>query len=222
MNALTLASTLHKSQIASTAPWHVLLTIYPNAGAGDFTTVLRLAREPQDVVYQGNTYVAFSFEFDAIWDKSSGELQSIRLTVGNVNRMMQGYLNQYAGGAGAKVEIWVVSDQDLAGPPAQNYVFQVTSSSADAQWVTLTLGATNPMLRPFTRFYYTANYCFWIYNDPTLQAAADPRGAPCGYTGALATCAHTLTDCKTHGNSLRFGGFPGLNAVTGFAAAAPV
>lgn len=45
------------------------------------------------------------------------------------------------------------------------------------------------------------NLCGWVY-----------RGAECGYTGNLPTCAKTLVDCKAHfpGADLPFGAFPGV------------
>jgi phage-related protein len=220
MDWISVASALHKREIASTAPWHVFLTVYPDyVNAPD--VVLRLAREPDDVVYQGNTYIAFSFDFDAIWDKSSGELQALRLTVCNVNRLVQGYLEQYGGGVGAQVEIRVVSAKDITSPPAQLFIFEVTNTMADAQWATFTLGAANPMLRAFPKFLYFRNYCNWLFNTPDMQNACDPRGAPCGYYGALATCQRTLEDCRVHSNSARFGGFPAIDT-QGFRAVGPV
>jgi phage-related protein len=219
MDILSVASAQHKSQIASTKPWHLLLSIWPDpVHAPD--TVLRLARESDDVVYQGHTYLAFAFEFDMQWDKSSGELTTLQLKVGNIQRAVQGYLNQYSGGKGMQLQLDVVSDQDMAGLPSQSFVFGVQSSTADAQWVTLTLGGTNPMLASIVRYIYLSAYCSWVYNDPTLQAKCDPRGAACGYWGPQTTCAHTLQGCRNHDNVLRFGGYPAL-ATQGFLAATP-
>lgn len=47
-----------------------------------------------------------------------------------------------------------------------------------------------------------ANVCQWVY-----------KSSECGYTGALATCNKTLSDCKTHFGQyaeLPFGSFPGI------------
>ncbi len=219
MDLLSIASAQHKAKIASTAPWHVLLTVIPDP-VNDPGTLLRLVRSPDDVVYQGDTYYAFSFEFDVIWDKSSGELQSVQLQVANVNRVVQGYLNQYNGAAGAEIRIAVVSAEDMSGPPAQLYIFGVQSSSADAIWVTFTLGGANPMMRQFLRYLYLAAQCPWIYNAPALQATADPRGAACGYWGPLASCNHTYADCQNHNNLVRFGGYPAVST-QGFASVGP-
>ena len=37
------------------------------------------------------------------------------------------------------------------------------------------------------------------------------KGLRCGYNGSKKTCDHTLTDCRAHGNSKRFGGFVGID-----------
>lgn len=214
MDALSVASAKHKSQIASTKPWHVLLEVTPDP-VNHPDVQLLLAREPDDVIYRGKTYIAFSFDFDMIWDKSSGELQKVSLKVSNIQRAVQGYLNQYNGGINMALRVLVVSAEDMNGDPAQVYEFGVTESSADAVWVTLGLGGANPMMRAMLRYLYFSNYCPWIYNSPALQATADPVGAPCGYWGSLATCNHSLTDCEVHNNQARFGGYPAI-ATQGF------
>ena len=56
--------------------------------------------------------------------------------------------------------------------------------------------------------------------DPALQAVCDPRGAYCGYWGALTTCTHHLADCKNHNNVSRFGGYPGVGT-QGFLSTTP-
>ena len=37
------------------------------------------------------------------------------------------------------------------------------------------------------------------------------KGIRCGYNGSKSSCKHTLADCRSHGNSTRFGGFPGID-----------
>lgn len=200
--SISLASALHKSQIATTDPWHLLLTAYPDKD--DPSVILRLVREPFDVVYKGDTYIAFNFDFDPITDGSSGELTSLTLRVCNVNRLIHSYLEQYDGGVGARVELRVVSAQDLAGDPSIFMQWEITEASADSQWATLTLGADNPMRQAFPRFVYLKDYCMWRY-----------KGTECLYSGGLATCDHTLggaNGCRVHNNSARFGGFPGIDS----------
>lgn len=209
MQTISLASALHASQIATTAPWHILLTLYPDPENSP-EVVLRLAREPEDVTYKGDLYVAFNFDFDAINDEGKGQLTTLSLRVCNVNRMIHQYMEQYNGGVGATVELRVVSDNDMTGDPSIFMQFQITDATADVEWCTFTLGADNPMRQSFPRFIYVSNFCIWDY-----------KGAQCAYAGGLATCSKTLdgtNGCRAHVNSARFGGFPGIET-QGFRAA---
>lgn len=222
MQPLTLASALQKHRVDSTAPWYILLDIYPNKN--DLSIVLRLARNTDDVAWNGHTYVAFSFEIDSITEESSGQLPNVVVRVSNVSRAVEGQLEQYAGGIGAKVVLTVVSAADMAGDPVQQYTWTILEASATEEWATFTLGAPSPLRKPFPAGIYVKGHCMHIFNNPTRQAACDPAGAQCGYTGGLTTCDLTLdgpNGCRFHGNQARFGGFPGIDT-QGFRAASVI
>jgi len=222
VQSLTLASALQKHQVAGTAPWYVLLDIYPNKD--DLTVVLRVARNTDDVVWQGNTYVAFSFEIDSVEENSNGQLPNVTVRVSNVSRSVQGQLEPYSGGVGAKVVLTVVQSSDLAGDPVQQFTWTIIEASADENWVTFVLGAPNPLRRSFPQGQFVKNHCRWRYNTPAMQAVADPAGSQCGYLGVLATCDLTLNGtngCRVHANQDRFGGEPGIET-QGFRAASVV
>lgn len=221
MQLLSLASALHKHQIAATQPWYVLLDIYPDKD--DLATVLRVARNTDDVVWHGNTYVAFNFDIESIEENTNGQLPNVTLKVSNVSRAVQGQLEPFSGGIGAQVTLTVVSAADI-GNAAQQFSWTIIEATADEQWVTFTLGAPNPLLRAFPQGQYVKNHCQWRYNTPAMQAVADPAGAQCGYLGPLATCDLTLAGsngCRVHANQDRFGGYPGIEQ-QGFRAASVV
>jgi lambda family phage minor tail protein L len=222
MLSLSLASALQKHQIAGTAPWFVLLDVFPNKD--DMSVVLRVARNTDDVIWKGNTYVAFNFDIPSIEENSNGQLPNVTLQVSNVSRAVQGQLEPYSGGIGATVVLSVVQSADLAGDPVQQFTWTILEASATEEWVTFTLGAPNPMRRAFPNGQYVKNHCMWRYNTPALQAVADPSGSQCGYLGPLATCDLTLNGtngCRVHSNQARFGGYPGVDSV-GFRAASVV
>ena len=51
-----------------------------------------------------------------------------------------------------------------------------------------------------------------LSKDPYPQAREFAyKGIRCGYNGSKSSCKHTLADCRSHGNSTRFGGFPGID-----------
>jgi lambda family phage minor tail protein L len=222
MQSLSLASALQKHQVAGTAPWFVLLDIYPNKD--DLSVVLRVARNTDDVIWQGNTYVAFNFDIQSIEENSNGQLPNVTIQVSNVNRAVQGQLEPYSGGIGAKVVLTVVQSSDLDGDPVQQFTWTILEANATDQWVTFTLGAPNPLRRAFPNGQYVKGHCMWRYNTPALQAVADPVGSQCGYLGALPTCDLTLdgpNGCRFHANETRFGAFPAIDA-QGFRAASVV
>lgn len=222
MLSLTLASALQKHKIDGTAPWYVLLDVYPNKD--DLSNVLRVVRNTDDVVWKGNTYTAFSFEIDSVQESTNGELPSVVVRVSNISRLVQSQLEPFSGGVGAKVVLTVVQSSDLAGDPVQQFTWTILEASATEEWVNFTLGAPNPLRRPFPAGQYTKNHCMFRYNTPAMQAACDPAGALCGYVGALTTCDLTLNGpngCRFHNNTARFGGFPGIEN-QGFRAASVV
>jgi phage-related protein len=205
MRPLSLAGTRHVRDIASSEPMLILLRVHPNPN--DSAETLYLALNSEDVVYPktgGQTYLAFNFDLEDIYDDSTGALKELRLTVCNVGRMLQSYLEDYAGAVGATVEIVVISMMDQDGDPLQQFEFSIVGTQADAQVVTFTLGADSPLRRKFPKHVYRKDYCMWI-------TAGGYKGPNCKYAGALPTCDGTLNGangCKAHGNTLNFGAFP--------------
>lgn len=206
MRPFSLAGTRHVHEIASTDAILCLLTIYPDP-EGHPDEVLRLALSPDDVVYPktgGETYIAFSFDVEPIFEKNTGELQQLRLSVCNVNRLMQGYAEQYGGAVGANIEFRVVSTLDMDGDPLEFYQFSGIGAQSNAYTVDITIGADSPLRKKFPRFNYRRDYCMWRY-----------KGVQCGYAGAMDSCDHSLSGangCVAHNNATRFGAFPDIDS----------
>jgi lambda family phage minor tail protein L len=189
-----------------------LLTIHPDP-EGHPAEILRLALCSSDVLYKGQTYIAFNFDLEPIFDRNTGELQQLKLSVSNVNGMLQGYAEEYGGLVGAKIEFQVVTTTDLDGDPLEFYEFEVIAAQANAQTVDLTLGAPSPLRKKFPKHVYRKDHCMWRYES-----------VQCGYAGALADCDHTLSGengCIVHANALRFGAFPSIDS-SGIFTASPV
>jgi phage-related protein len=213
MQSLPIIQNDHKHQLASADPWLLFLEVdLPAVGTNPATT-LRTVHNNEDVVYQGNTWTAFAFDIPPI-DGKPGELPQLQVRVSNVNRQIHSLLESYDGGAGGTVTFFVVSRLDLSGTPAQTWTFEIQGATADEQWATFTLSATSPMKIPFPRGRYSVNHCPYKYNSPSMQAALDPDGVWCGYSGAILDCDHTLegtNGCRAHANSARFGGHPSID-----------
>jgi phage-related protein len=195
MKTLSAALILEKNRLATPNPWLVLLDIrLPDA------TMLYIARNTEDIVFNGHTYTAFSFELEPTKESSKGEVPTITLRISNVTQVFQAYLEAQEGGLGSIVTVRVVNAALLTENYAElEMTFDVMAAVSDIQWITFTLGAPNPLRAAFPQYRYLAGHCRWQF-----------KSAECAYTGASEICKRTLDYCRQLNNSPRFGGFPGL------------
>ncbi len=187
-----------KNALASTHPWILLLEV-----ALPDDTIIRLARNTEDVLFQGNTYQAFPFEIDAVKETSKGELPVVSLRVGNVSQMVQFYIEEYDGLVGQPVKLTVVNANHLSEDYSELELnFDITACQANALWVTWNVGAPNPLSRRFPLYRYLGLSCNWVGRF---------KGVECKYAGFDETCSGTLDACRAKENAANFGGFPGLS-----------
>jgi lambda family phage minor tail protein L len=197
MKTLPLNIILEKNKLATPNPWLIALEI-------TFldSTVERIVNNTEDVVYGGNTYTKFPFSLDVISQDTNSSIPTVVLKISNVMRAFQAYLEAQQGCVGAKVVIRVLNAGHLGEDFSElEMEFEVLESNADANWLTFTLGAPNPLRSDFPRELYIASHCNWVRNY---------KGAECKYGGPETTCDGTLDTCRTRGNAYNFGGFPGL------------
>jgi phage-related protein len=193
------AAKLEKNKLSSEHAWLILIELT----LAD-STVIRVTDNASEVVWPAGVpppWQAFPFELEPV-NIGHGELTSLSLRISNVTRLMQSYLEQGQGGIGATVRLRVVHSAHLdLTAPEMDETYDIVASQADVQWVTLTLGAPNPLLMRFPRHRYLRDHCRWVYKSPE-----------CGYPveSEPATCKRNLADCRLHSNTLRFGGFPGI------------
>ncbi|MCK4522083.1 MAG: DUF1833 family protein [Nanoarchaeota archaeon] len=186
---------LEKNKISGDV-WIILIEL-------QFTPTYRICKNNEDIVWPtagGNTYIAFPFELDAKTDTSKGEIPSVQIKISNVNRLMQSYAEQSGGAVGSTVILRLVHSEhlDLADPEIEE-TFIITKVDTDNMWVYITLSLLNPFLLGFPSQKFIKNFCRFKF-----------KGTRCGYAGVAVTCDHTLTDCQSKGNELRFGGFPAI------------
>ena len=169
---------------------------------------VRVVRNNEDLIWKGETWVAFPFEIDEIGDVSKGEVPQVNVRVSNVSRALEAYLYEYDtycknnGFSPITVKIYVVNTKviqaDGDADPEVEHEFELKQPKTDSKWATFVLGASNPFTRRFPRSRIQKNSCRYRLGD-----------ARCGYTGTATACDKTLTMCRALGNSTRFGGFPG-------------
>lgn len=192
---LPLALRLAKNQLVSTAPWIVLLALtLPDA------SVIRLAKNTEDVTFNGHLYTAFAFDLGDAKSGGDAKIQGVTVKVANPGRALQPYLEAYEGLVGCALTVAVVHTDNLAEDHTEiTLAYEVLASQADGEWIVFSVGAENPMRRRFPLLAALPRSCNWIF-----------KGAECAYSGSAATCKRTLADCRVLGNSARFGGRPGI------------
>jgi len=163
---------------------------------------------PLEVFIWGNEtkvwYYPAAIEHNEISQSGDGRLSDLTVTVGNADRIMQTYIEDYDM-VGKYVNIHQVhfNPYDTENPASVifSFRFMIKSVTATTTQVDfgLSLGIDYLQLSfPSRRMF--AKYCSWQFKDPYT----------CGYTGADANCTKTWDACKAKGNQRRFGGFPGI------------
>lgn len=199
MISLSAAAKLEKNDLDSGGAWLVLLEVQVPDGP-----TLNFARNNEDVIWNGITWVAFPFQMDVVGEESKGEIPKVSIRVSNVTRAVQTYLEEADGGVGAVAILRVVhsSHLDLSDPELEES-YAVTNVKADAQWVSFTLGISYPTTarRPARR--NLKNFCPFKYGGVECGASA-------ATVAAFPTCSKTLAACRERSNSTRFGGEPSI------------
>jgi len=171
-----------------------LYTVYDYDGASNN---LYFAAYDIDVVFDGITYQKFPITHSEIGENTKGEVDTIKVQVSNVSRLIEAYLQMYDL-RGKKVSIKMVFANQLDDPDCciefSDFIDSYTSNIKDVVFVLMSkfdlLGVTIP------KMIYLRDYCQWIF-----------KGTQCAYSGSATTCNKTWARCKELGNSLRFIGF---------------
>ncbi len=213
INLISVVANLERHKISSGEPWLLLMDIVWPGSASDDPNVeqqhVRLARNTDPVTFDAGdgagaqTYQPFSFEMGDLSVTSNGSVPEMQLEASNVMRSLESLIEQYAGVVGADLFLYVVNTANPAGEPDLTLQFTIKKTVSDAKLVHFTLGASSPLRRLFPLYMYFPNFCIWRY-----------KSAQCGYVGTMPSCSRTLdgsNGCEAHDNTVRFGGFPGID-----------
>jgi len=161
-----------------------------------------LARNTEDVIWNSKTYQKFWFELDGITIDSDGKLPEISISVDNVNRLIQYYIEQADGFIGETLNLYIVNSNHLdVATPIYQMEFTVIGAPYDPKKVTFKLGMENPFYLKYPANSYHQNLCRYRVFKDSVQ---------CRYSGAGSTCDRRWVTCVAYGNQARFGGQPGL------------
>jgi len=173
-----------------------LYTIYDYDGSTD----LFFTNYDTNITFDGQEYSRFPITHEFISENTKGQIDSIKVTLGNVSRLIQAHLENYDF-RGLKVEIKQVFADLLDDPDAYiKHIYYVDSYTADQQSVEFNLTSKFDVLEvelPARKF--SRNYCCWKF-----------KSTECGYTGDETECNKTLARCRILGKNERFGGFPSI------------
>lgn len=176
-----------------------LYTVYDYDDAGADHD-LHFAEYAENVTFDGVEYLAFPLAHDTIGENTQGEIEAIKLTVCNISRLIQSYLELYDL-KDKKVLVRLVWKDHLDDPDNKmDFVYFIDSYTANENNVEFTLlpkvdvlGLTIP------RRVYSRYYCGWRF-----------KGSECAYAGSESSCNRTKQRCKELANFARFGGFPSI------------
>lgn len=191
-----------KNALHGGSPFLLLLEIH----IPGIDEALRVVMNTEDIHWRGKQWQAIQFEIDEIEQGTEGEVPQVELRIANPERVLEPYVDMYDtyikrnGFEPVTVHLYVINTAELSsGAPVVDHEYELKAPECSADWVTFTLGASNPFDWRFPQDRILKAHCRFRFRDRR-----------CNYKGAAASCAHTLADCRAKGNSARFGGFPGI------------
>ena len=152
---------LEKNKIATSSAWLVLLEITLTD-----STVFRLVRNTEDIVFGGNTYTAFNFQLEPTTQTNSGEIPTVTLQVSNISRLIESKLQDLDGGIGSSVKITVVNSDLLTEDYSElELEYDVLACSTTNRWVSFVLGSPSPLRQRFPLTRYIGLLCSFRFES---------------------------------------------------------
>ena len=161
-----------------------------------------LARNLEDVVWNGLTWSKFWFEFEAVESASSDNVPELQLQTSNVGGIIEAIVLEHDNFSDSTCIIYFLNSNCLTETtPITQVTFQIMKPICDNKTVSLKLSAENPLLLSFPSWHYHGSICQY----------REYKGSLCGYTGDAGDCSRTLKACLDRGNQKRFGAQLGLS-----------
>lgn len=190
--------------LENTTPWAWLY--YITLAGGDYVAVTNHV-SPIRYPETGNVvFMPYPVSAPELSEDTEGNLTTVSISISNVTRVLSqllesGELQKQA------LTIYLVNIDHLAsGEAAISQTFCVQDVTANMISASFKLGPPDLFGHTFPRRTYNKLMCPRIFGTST-----DPI-AGCGWDGVTgaASCRHTLTDCRNHGNVINYGGFPAI------------
>jgi len=189
-----------KNKLTNRPVWLFTIYDYDSLGLGHN---LNYAGWDADVVFAGVTYTRFPIKIDYTANNTTGQIDSVTITLGNVSRLVQASLEAYEF-RGKKVKCQMVFIDQLADASAViQDTYYIDTYTAYANNVVFTLSSKFDVLNlQCPSRIYMRTFCYWKF-----------KSTECGYAGATTSCNKTASACKAMlggSNFARFGGFPSV------------
>ena len=198
---LSLGTVVEKNRIASKEAFIVLAEIdVTDDITGALVETIKLARNNEDIIHQGDVYRAVHFEFDS--SETSDGVPDLTVEFKDPTQAVMSKCEEYAGGVGWKVRFKLVNTADIDADPEIEELVYIIASTAQDYSVEFSLGARNPLAQRFPRNLQWRDKCGWRF-----------KGEECGYVGPETFCDYTLqgpNGCSVKNNTLRFRALPGI------------
>ena len=187
---------LRKKNLQGNQPLY-LYTIFDYDGASND---LNFCAYPTAITYDSIDYTPFPINHESVGENLQGQIDQVRLILGNVSRLIQAYLETYDLRS-KKVRIRTVF-KDLLNDPESHiddvfYIEEYTTTVDTAEFVLSSKFDLMKLGLPLRL--YSRNHCAWKF-----------KGTECAYAGGETACDKTLQRCRELGNQQRFGAFPSI------------
>jgi len=189
---------IEKNKLASAYPWVPLFKFtFPSPVGNIF-----LVGNNEDVTYQSQVYTAFDIDVELPSEQTSSKVPECTIKAANQSRAFENMIILTSGGVDSLVTIIVVNTNNLGDDYSlltwQFYILQTTCSNQD---VAMTCSLYSPMDMRFPPDRYFGTTCRYQYY----------KGIECKWGGPQSSCDRSITTCRTYGNQINFGGFPGIH-----------
>lgn len=187
-----------KNSLQDSYPILILLDIaLPSA---DPATTLYLVRNTENITWNSQLYTAFPFDITAVNQGRNTELPTVNLSISNVNRVMQSYVEELDGAIDSEVIITRIhSNHVTSADYFDKWYFIITSTECNNQTVNFVLSSRNIYDTRFPRNRMRRNVCRFRF-----------KSTECGYAGAETSCNRTFSRCLELANTERYGGFTNI------------
>lgn len=168
---------------------------YDNAGAN-----LYFAEYTSDITFDGVMYQKFPIKFEAVSEKTGGEVDEVKILLSNVSREIEALLqNPSYKFKGKKVTITYVFADQLSDPDCRyDESFYIDYYETNARDAVFTLASKLDVYEvKIPGRTVTRTHCSWVF-----------KGTECKYAGGETECNRTLQRCRELENTANYGGFP--------------